>query len=82
MKVFSCMFNFYRNCIKYLKTTQNKKKKHNKIVILVRSKLNSKIKTKISESLINNQISHEYFMLIINEEFIRIYKRLLGYILF
>ena len=43
---------------KFLKTTKNKKKKHNKIVMLARSKLNS-IERKISELLMNNQISHE-----------------------
>ena len=37
----------------FLKTTRNKKKKHNKIVILARSKLNS-IESKISETLMNN----------------------------
>ena len=52
---------------KLLKATKNKKKKHNKIVMLARSKLNS-IESKISEALINNQISHEDFMTIINEE--------------
>ena len=51
----------------FLKTTRNKKKKHNKIVMLARSKLNS-IESKISEALINNEISHEDFMTIINEE--------------
>ena len=45
---------------KLLKTTRNKKKKHNKIVMLARSKLNS-IENKISEALINNEISHEDF---------------------
>ena len=35
--------------------------------MLTRSKLNS-IESKISEALINNQISHEDFMTIINEE--------------
>ena len=49
------------------KTTQKKKKKHNKIVMLARSKLNS-IESKISEALINNEISHEDFVTIINEE--------------
>ena len=49
------------------KTTRNKKKKHSKIVMLARSKLNS-IESKISEALMNNQISHECFMKIINEE--------------
>ena len=52
---------------KFLKTTRNKKKKHNKIVMLARSKLNS-IESKISEALINNEISHEDFMTILNEE--------------
>ena len=52
---------------KFMKTIRNKKKKHNKIVMLARSKLNS-IESKISEALINNEISHEDFMTIINEE--------------
>ena len=50
-----------------LKTTRNNNKKHNKIVMLARSKLNS-IESKISEALMNNQISHEDFMTIMNEE--------------
>ena len=50
-----------------LKTTRNKKKKHNKTVTLARSALNS-IESKISESLINSEISHDDFMTIINEE--------------
>ena len=49
---------------KLLKRTRNKKKKHNKIVTLARSKLNS-IERKISEALINHEISHEDFMTII-----------------
>ena len=52
---------------KLLKATGYKKKKHNKIVILAGSKLNS-IESKISEALINNQIIHEGFMTIIHEE--------------
>ena len=52
---------------KFLKTTRNKKKKHNKIVKLARSKLNS-IESKISKALIDNEISHEDFETIINEE--------------
>ena len=52
---------------KLFKTTRNKKKKHNKAVMLARSKLNS-VESKISEALINNDISHEDFMTIINEE--------------
>ena len=49
-----------------LKATRNKKKKHNEIDMLARIKLNS-IQSKISQALINNQISHEDFMTIINE---------------
>ena len=52
---------------KLLKTTRNKTKKHNKIIMLARSKLNS-IESKVSEALINSEISHEDFMVIINEE--------------
>ena len=52
---------------KLLKTTRNKKKKHNKVVMLARSKLNS-IESKISAALINSEISHKDFMTIIKEE--------------
>ena len=52
---------------KFLKTIRNKKKKHNKIVMLARSKLNS-IECKISKALNDNEISHEDFETIINEE--------------
>ena len=45
---------------KLLKATRNKKKKHNKIVMLARSKLSS-IESKISEVRISSQITHEYF---------------------
>ena len=65
---FSLAFSISTGIIKkLLKTTRNKKKKHNKIVMLARSKLNS-IESKISEALINNEIIHEDFMTIINEE--------------
>ena len=46
---------------------RNEKKKHNKIIMLARSKLNS-IESKISEALINNEISNYDFMTIRNEE--------------
>ena len=52
---------------KLLKTTRNKKKKHSKIIMLARSKLNS-IESEVSEALINGEISHKDFMVIINEE--------------
>ena len=60
---------------KFLKTIRNKKKKQNKIVMLARTKLNS-IERKISEALINNEISHEDFMSILNGE-----KTYRGYVL-
>ena len=64
---FSLAFSTSTGIIKKLKTTRNKKKKHNKIVMSAGSKLNS-LESKISEALINNKISHEDFGIIINEE--------------
>ena len=65
---FSLVFSLCTGLVKkILKATRNKKKKHNIIVMLARSKLNS-IESKISEALIKNQISHEDFMTIIDEE--------------
>ena len=65
---FSLAFSMPTDTVKkLLKTTRNKKKKHTKIVILARSKLSS-IESKISEALINNEISHEDFTVIINIE--------------
>ena len=52
---------------KILKTIRNKKKKHNKTVMLARSKLNS-TESKISKALSDNEISHIEFEIIINEE--------------
>ena len=46
---------------------RNEKKKRNKIVALARSKWNS-TESKISEALIDNEITCEDFMKIINEE--------------
>ena len=48
-----------------LETTRNKNKKHNKIAMLARRKLN-RIESKISEALINEN-DHEDFLTIINE---------------
>ena len=52
---------------KLLKTARNKKKEHDKTFMLARSKLDS-IESKISEGLINSEISQENFTTIINEE--------------
>ena len=52
---FSLVFSISTGIIKkLLKRTRNKKKTHNKIVILVRSKLNSK-DSKIPKALTNNE---------------------------
>ena len=48
---FSITSGFIKN---FLKTIRNKKKKHNRIVMLARSKLNI-IESKISEALINKK---------------------------
>ena len=52
---------------KILKTARNKKKKHNKTVMLARSKLNS-LESKTSKALITNEISQEDFVTVIDEE--------------
>ena len=65
---FSLEFSISTGIVKkLLKKTNNKRKNHNKIVMLARSKLNS-IESGISEALINNGISHGDVMIIINEE--------------
>ena len=52
---------------KLLSTTRNKKKKHDKIFMLAKSKLNS-IETLISQALIDMEISHEEFITILKEK--------------
>ena len=65
---FSLAFSISTGIVKkLLKATGSKNKKPNKIFMLAKSKLNS-IESKISETLINNDISHENFKTIINEE--------------
>ena len=63
---FTLAFSISTGIIKKLsKTTINKKKKQNKVVMLARNKLNS-IERKICQALKNNEISHEDFVTIIN----------------
>ena len=58
---FSLVISIFTEIVKkVLKTTRNKKEKHNKIVMLAMSKLNS-IESKISEALTNNEIRLERF---------------------
>ena len=52
---------------KLLKETRKKKKKHSKIIMLAKSKLNS-IETLMSQVLIDLEISHEEFKTIVNEK--------------
>ena len=51
----------------WLNITRNKKKKHDKILMLAKSKLNS-IETLISQALIDPDISHEEFLRILKEK--------------
>ena len=50
-----------------LKITEKRKKKHNKIIVLAKSKL-SDIETLLSSALTNSKISHEKFTSIITEK--------------
>ena len=52
---------------KLLSITRNKKKKHDKILMLAKSKLNS-IETLISQALIGMEISHEEFIAILKKK--------------
>ena len=55
---FSLAFSISTGLIeKLLKATGNEKKKHNKIVMLARNKLNS-IESEISKALTKNEINH------------------------
>ena len=62
------MFSLATGIIKILlKVTKKKKKKHNKIVLLYKSKLNS-IETLMSQALIDLDIRHDKFKAIVNEK--------------
>ena len=56
-----------------LKLTKKRKKKHNKIVVLAKNKLNM-IDTLLSSALNDSEISHEEFTNIINE--VNIYENI------
>ena len=57
-------FSLTAGIVKKLLITREKKKKHDKIVMLAKSKLNS-IETLISQALIDIDISHEEFVTIL-----------------
>ena len=66
----SCSFTFSITSgfvKRFLQIIRNKKKKHNNIVMLARSKLIS-MESKISKALMDSEISHEDFETISNEE--------------
>ena len=65
---FSLIFSLTTGIIKkLLSITRNKKKKHDKILMLAKSKLNS-IETLVSQALIDMEISHEEFITILKEK--------------
>ena len=65
---FTLIFSLTAGMIKkLLKVGRKKKKKHNKIVMLGKSKLNS-LETLMSQALIDLDISHEEFKTIVNEK--------------
>ena len=65
---FTLIFSLTTGIIKkLLGTTRNKNKKHDKILMLAKSKLNS-IETLISQALIDMEISHEEFITILKEK--------------
>ena len=65
---FTLIFSLITGIVKKLLTiTRNKKKKHDKILMLAKSKPNS-IETLISQALIDMEISHEEFITISKEK--------------
>ena len=65
---FSSIFSVTTGLVKkLLSITRNKKKKHDKILMLAKSKLNS-IETLVSQALIDMEISHEEFITILKEK--------------
>ena len=65
---FTIVFSLATGIIKKLSsTTRNKKKKHDKILVFDKSKLNSS-ETLVSQALIDMEISHEGFTTILKEK--------------
>ena len=65
---FTLLFSAAKGIIKILlKMTRNEKKKHDNILMLAKSKLNS-IEISISKALNEMEISHEEFIIILNEK--------------
>ena len=65
---FTLIFSLTAGIVKkLLSITRNKNKKHDKILILAKSKLSS-IETLVSQALIDTEISREEFVRILNEK--------------
>ena len=65
---FTLIFSLTTGIVKkLLNITRNKKKKHDKILMLAKSKLDS-IETLVSQALIDMEISHEEFNAIVREK--------------
>ena len=65
---FSLIFTLTTGIVKkFLEMAKNKKKKHNKILMLAKIKLNS-IEKIVYQTLIDPEISHEEFKTIINKD--------------
>ena len=66
---FTLIFSLTTRIIKkLLNITRNKKKKHNEILMLAKSKLNS-IESLISQALNDMEISHKEFITILNKKY-------------
>ena len=65
---FTLIFSLTTGIVKkLLNITRNKKKKHDKILMLAKSKLNS-IKTLVSQTLIDMETNHEEFVAVLKEK--------------
>ena len=65
---FTLIFSLTTGIVKkLLSTTRKKKKMHNKILMLAKSKLSS-IETLLSQALIDMELSHEEFITILKEK--------------
>ena len=65
---FTLIFSLTTGIIKKLLSITRNKKKHDKILMLAKSKLNS-IETLVSQAMIDMKISHEEFVTILKERF-------------
>ena len=64
---FTLVFSFTTGIIKKVLQIKNRKKKHNKIVVSTKIKLNN-IETLISHALIDLETSHKEFLTIVKEK--------------